>query len=436
MKSKLIPVFVSIIFILAGCGTTANLNESELVSTETMESVKGETEEINVETSQSEEIVEEITIDKSSEFKLEQVKPINKFYTEYDGKIYYRQYSAEDKVSGELFGGYGDVIEVTEKDLMCMDDSGNVNKVGTDNGIGALVIVDGKLYSQKRNNGFINQVYSCDLSGENEKTYESSDVVGLIGDSIICTAPQKGIYVIDTKSQEEKLLSDTANEYLFAANDSIFYVENDENGSAIIYSVTLNGEISKIVEVTTEDLEKYTGSVAFLVKITCTQTANNKIYFSAGSYGGSTNMYQGGIIASVNADGTDFEIVDEFATDKFYVLEDSSLTITEGDKVREPYFSDSSDVCIIRDTNSSEEILMSKSEYEGLGLGGLDDYIDETYWAMSEMELVGDKFFFTISTGTHDASQDIGWRTYYTRDVSSVFCKNMTTGDITMLYTY
>ncbi len=127
-----------------------------------------------------EEYVEPIDINpsqESEEVKIIEKKLPNRLYAKYDEKIYFRQYAAEDKISGEVFGNFSDVMEVTEKDLMCMDQSGDVIKVGTDSGIGTMLIVDGYLYSQRRDSAIFNKVYVRDLEGSYEKEFESADIV-------------------------------------------------------------------------------------------------------------------------------------------------------------------------------------------------------------------------------------------------------------------
>ena len=120
-KAVLKVALVFSILMCAGCASTDN----EIMEIQVVEDVQEEIEE-SMSTPTPEVVKEE--------------KLPNQLYAEYDGKIYFRRYSAEDKVPGELFGNFRDAEEVTEKDLMCMDSAGNVEKIGTDFGIGTMLI--------------------------------------------------------------------------------------------------------------------------------------------------------------------------------------------------------------------------------------------------------------------------------------------------------
>ncbi len=227
-----------------------------------------------------------------------------------------------------------------------------------------------------------------------------------------------------------------AEDYLFTANDRIYYTEYSQSRDVYIYDISLTGEKGEIAKLSSDDVKEYTDSDAEYVKIVCAQIASNKIYFTAGSYGGSAGEYQGGIIARVNTDGTEFEILRESNYENFYILNEDVEVIIEGEKIAEPYFSEQYDLCFVKDADSEVEILLSKDEYESLGLGGYADYTENSYWGISETEVVGDKLFFTISIGKREENQDIGWRPYYTRELTSIYWKNMTTGEIYKLYSY
>ena len=397
-----------------------------------------ENTEIQVVEDVQEEIEESISTPTPEVVKEEKFP--NQLYAEYDGKIYFRRYSAEDKVPGELFGNFRDVEEVTEKDLMCMDSEGNVEKIGTDSGIGTMLIFDGYLYSAKRDvtdSGYLyNQVYSCKLDGTEEINYESTDVVGMLGSYLVCTGKEKKLFIIDTVTREEKLLTSGADEYLFTADNQVYFVSYPEVTEAVIYRVTADGVKSEIARMTVDDLKKISETEANYISVVCSQIAGNKLYFAAGYYAGSAHMYQGGLMARVNADGTEFEILGEFLPDSFYILNNDLENIVGGKKLGRSYFSEDLALCYVKDADSTEEVLLTQEEYESLGMGGYSDYQEDNFWELSEVEVTGDKLFFTITTGKHDASQDIGWRYYYTREKTAVFCKDMKTGEICELYAY
>lgn len=57
----------------------------------------------------------------------------NRLYAEWNGNIYFRQYSDEDIEKGALWAGFGDIPD-TVKELMCLTPDGELTQVGTDYG--------------------------------------------------------------------------------------------------------------------------------------------------------------------------------------------------------------------------------------------------------------------------------------------------------------
>ena len=53
----------------------------------------------------------------------------NKLYAEWEGNIYFRQYSDEDLEEGALWANFGDIPN-TEKELMCLTPDGELTQVG------------------------------------------------------------------------------------------------------------------------------------------------------------------------------------------------------------------------------------------------------------------------------------------------------------------
>ena len=94
----------------------------------------------------------------------------NKLYAEWDGKIYFRQYSDEDFEGGALWAKF-DYVPDTEKEIMCLEPDGTLTQVGTDYGHGIMFIVNGRLCSQRytsrknseSDDSYATVVYSCEL---------------------------------------------------------------------------------------------------------------------------------------------------------------------------------------------------------------------------------------------------------------------------------
>ena len=287
----------------------------------------------------------------------------NKLYAEWDGNIYFRQYSDEDIEKGALWANFGDIPD-TEKEIMCLRPDGTLTQVGTDYGHGTMFIANGRIYTQryiKRKNSagddsYDSVVYSCELDGSDVTEYISCGVLALRGNWIICetrNAGMEGLAVINVQTGQERILVDAQEQglvesqkqysfldYLGATEEEIFYyihsgihgdldydyIGDDEN--LVLYSVDYEGNICELATITRKEYADYMGEEDFFFEtamhIHYFKILGDDIYFSAGTDNGSAHMYSGGPIFSMKKDGSERK-AEEFSFDDIFYLYDDGV---------------------------------------------------------------------------------------------------------------
>lgn len=405
----------------------------------------------------------------------------NEIYAEWDGDIYFRQYSDEDIESGALWGDFSPVAD-TEKELMCMDAEGSIVQVGVDSGCGNMFIVDGRIYSQSYSAIKGYQVYSCGLDGEDRIIYQSGKVLDVNGGKVICQKGHDygGLYCIDTQSGQKQVLTKGHKwcQYLGADEEGIFfygYQVNEETGTEelVLYSADYEGNIEMLRMFPREEYIEIMGEwnlYQYPLEIYDFKIVEDMIYFAAGSSNGNAKMYTGGPIYSMKRDGSNAK-VEAVAFDDFFYLyddgdnrviyyrgDDESYGSSVGDDLMRQvilYGEAPQDVVLWRsyasydkpdtygitgtllfypDTSAVCYVLLTEEECEELSVS---PYVDSRrVQKIADIEYIAGKLFFTVTDLTYNAQESIGWRDYYDRGRSVCYCKDMESGKIQVLYEY
>lgn len=364
----------------------------------------------------------------------------NEYYTQWDGNIYFRQYSDKSMDEGALFANYSpNHDENVPKDIMCMDSDGNITKVGKDYGRDVIFILNEKIYSTGR---FSDEtvIYSSDLTGENINTYENLfDIYDTYNDIIICQTKKWGIAVIDSKTGKEKTLVEYEDEhisYLGCDDKYIYYYLNQSNEELLLYKMTYDGDSTLLTKIIIESINPAYYIPDF-------QIVDDYLFFNVGYDDGSGSYYQGGNIYQLKKDGTEKEVIykqyfQEYNDPSFYVYKTNSghYEIKERSSQGICQMDDNGDIYIYPDETNIKYILLTKNEYYTLGHGNQDTMEDKKIWTIDNMEYINGKFFFTIHIGIYNDEESIGWRDYYTRLESYDYCKDLSTQEITLLNQY
>jgi hypothetical protein len=214
-------------------------------------------------------------------------------------------------------------------------------------------------------------------------------------------------------------------------------------GTVKLVSVHVDGTMETVLTITEPDLYEYGDRGT---EIQCFQMVGDRIYFSYGAYGGTGNFYQGGKIASVNKDGSDFQLlagtVVEGDTSKdstiyqgmvdenFYVAlnnqvetlyfsrsfesqEVFQLDIASGEvmisdfvinKEKEPFLYQDS-VINYENASISETILIPQVDYSLLNLPQ-----PAAYTLLKDIQVGNGYVYYKMEASDLEPTADIGWR--------------------------
>lgn len=416
----------------------------------------------------------------------------NKLYAEWDGRIYYRQYSGEDMEEGGLWADFAP-IAYARKELMCIEPDGSVVQVGIDYGCDAMFIVNGRLYSQRyvkqqnQETGYEEgdyRVYSCELDGSDAIEYTSTEVLAVRGNRVICNA-KPGLVYIDTLTGQEHILLDQDAVYLDADEEKIFccyYPRSEENDYDVtVCSLDYEGNLHELKTVTREEyadcVDMDVGMLVFETRIgiPCFKMIGDDLYFSAGTYNGTGSIYTGGPIYSMKKDGSECRIETTSYEQNFYLYDDGvsrALYFASADDgtpigedglrrinlygeeqniiLRMPYtpyddpyvytvsdpkaYPNGDSVVVYPDTSGICYVLLTMQESEELAIRTQVD--GRMVQQIDGVEYLDGKLFFTVTDLIYSEEYSLGWRDGYERGRSVCYCKDVESGEIRQLYEY
>lgn len=278
----------------------------------------------------------------------------NEMYAEWEGNIYYRQYSDEDMEDGGLWAYFGSVPG-TEKEIMCMKPDGSVTQVGVDYGCNEFYIVNGRIYSSaygwtddEGREVIRDGVYSCALDGSDVREYDSSWIYDVRGNKIVCAMGDNALAWIDGRDGEEHILlpkNDAyhGSVYLGATEEAVFlsklvrneseeYEEYLQPYDVTLYFVDYQGNTKDLATVTMQEYTEDCVSEEFLVNVNQSplfisyfQIMENDLFFSVGTTNGTAHVYSGGMIYRVKKDGSGLtRLVKESLTESFYLYDNGA----------------------------------------------------------------------------------------------------------------
>lgn len=369
--------------------------------------------------------------------------------------------------------------------MICIYPDGRKEAVFTDTGNGQFFIVNDRIYMTEMDTAS-SAVYSVDMQGENRTDYGNGFIRGVDEQKSfifmeLCNPPEDGaflsqFYVLNCKNNELKLLwedKEGIKDFIIYDDGKIYYqscvVRNLEDTHDREYTLRL---LSMRPDGTDERLLAVMPIVkSYRQSIQQVQIVDGIVYFSYGGYQGSASVYQGGSIASVKTDGTDFKVIvdseESFASEYFYVqnLKDRTLihfnsmiemqgenmvahdTITgEEFPSNLPYQSKGQPHKIFW-CNRNDGIWESGSIYTIADYFGtvteLADSLDEKIqWSegvmpdLRDMSYIDGYLYFTSESSEFDESASIGWRDGYKRLRTEVYRLKVDEGILEQLYYY
>lgn len=340
-------------------------------------------------------------------------------------------------------------------------------------------------------------VYSCELDGSDVREYAASRILAVRNGKVICEMPEYefirevrgvdtgGLSLIDAQTGREQILVDAKTEYSFpnfldATDEEIFYyayvtTDQDEVYDAVLYSTDYEGHIRELTTVTNKEyldsrqidpelmkLMEGDYELRIPIEILCFKILGDDIYFCAGAYG--AGYFMGGPIYSMKKDGSERKAL-TFSDDEYFYLYDDGVNrvlycsprdadysgnmtplVLAGEAPQDivldvfltPYeepgvhlLTDS--VLFYPDTSGICYVLIT---YEDCAKLSVDVFEERTYnQGIRDIEYVGGKIFFTVTDLITD-EPDIIWSSGYVRGRTACYCKNIESGEISLLYEY
>ncbi|MBQ3665649.1 MAG: hypothetical protein II919_06050 [Lachnospiraceae bacterium] len=393
-----------------------------------------------------------------------------------DGKTYYWKYN-EESFNGEALYQHYAPQKDAKNELVCVSEDGSEEVLYTGNAGGALYIMGDRLYFLKNTYNENGYSYTDELvymkfvkgkwnsndihrvgNGEIKAVDTKRSMIifdGDLGDGKTC------LYAID--QNDESTFIGYAVSFVAYEDGMIYYQDNSaiqneddaRNGSVALYQSDLEGD-SVLLAKTEPDLYEFASGGKCVIE--CAQVVDDMIYFSYGRYDGSAYLFQGGNIARVSKNGTDYEVVTSIGeNNQFYVYSDQ-----KGEKL---IFQKLYNKNLVMDLNTGEEKETSKpAGAVGKAFAAYSDDSNETKYylyqeadgkvselfsdidyksenpeeavSFKDVECVGEYVYYRIDYGMHNQENDVGWRYSYDREKTEVYRKNLETDETELLYEY
>ena len=344
----------------------------------------------------------------------------------YANETYAWEYTKNSLKTAALFANY-DYVTCDANQLVKTDANGKRTVIYQGNGYGNLWIVNERMYLY-RNNSKENkerELFSLNMQGKDEHAYGDYEVHAVYDKYLVLTnSEETEIHVMDTET-EDILLLETDAQYLYTDDDTVYFTEHpkDTDEHIVLASVKLDAtERCRLADVRKEDVNQIIQTSTNLY-INCVQVVKDKVYFSCGTYGGSASVYQGGVLAKVKKDGSNFKVLGE-APINFTVYETGE--IMKYGRINQPFQDDNGNIWIYKN-NAREKLIVNGEDYNRRST--VDEYVD-----IRNVDVQKDVVYFSVNYSVPDESVSIGWRTGYRLQSSVYYRKNLKTGISEKLY--
>jgi len=413
--------------------------------------------------------------DATTDITSKEVDNNGSLYVAYQGNTFYRQYTADSYEAEGLFGTYNSVAD-SLKNMMYKKSDGTVEIAFSDVGEGDIYICNDNMYLMKTGADYISTVYSVGLDGKGEQVIGTGQILGIdeTTQTLVCMlADETDTYQLFkvngvTGEAVKYGLQVPYSSFLTLQGGVIYYLgevkfEAAQMGEVKLCSVKVDGTDEKLLADTAADLYEYGDREAV---IPCIQLVGDTIYFSYGAYGGTGNFYQGGRIAKVMTDGSDFEILlgnpdangdPVTIADIFYVAQDKGedllyysqggeeytkniLQISTGEisETDLPIFAEGDPfeyeegISVYLNQSASSTNWIPKVDYSLLKL---DDGVDYLY-TVTNIELCDDWVYYQIEANESAPEVSVGWRDGYRRIKTIVMREELEGDKVETLYEY
>lgn len=382
---------------------------------------------------------------------------------EYQGNTYYWQYQTDSVESEGIFTNYS-YNSNTENQLVCRSSDGTVTPLYTGIGFGDILLLDNRLYFSVNQDVCSIKLDGSDLNLTENVTLEAAD-------------PVNGCVILSHDDGTARILesmdvwgnrTQLAEGYFLTVQDGVVYYQLPRTVGSDVKLGSVHTDGSEQLVLASSPLDDTWGYGG----IEGIQILGDTVYYSCGLYSGTANLWQGGYISSVKTDGTGYQVLTEDVLDANF-----SVFLSDGKPVlrwnNSDYNSNSAEggslsacmdletktitgsplpngslgkvltdndrnVWVYTDTSGTPVQLLSAEEgYQSLGSYPYGTQDDGKEWKnITESCYTGTSFYFAVTTSTYESSLDLGWRSGFRRNSTQWYCKNLSTGETELLYSY
>ncbi len=279
----------------------------------------------------------------------------------------------------------------------------------------------------------------CDLDGGNKKALCAGVIKEIDSTGTYLIAADETSVFSLTADGTKTIITDNGT-YLTVYDDTVYFSPalgrtDASKGVVTLSAANVDGTDVRELHTTDGGLYKYDTSVSnAAISQMCFD--EDYIYFSYGSIGGTGHYFQGGLVDRVRYDGTDGSTVagdNDNRMGPYFTVIDGEVS-AEWNDFSEAMFS------YMTEFNTVDRVTYQKDPATGevTAIVSADEYIEDTSLShtVNYMEVTDDKAYFLVHSATTDPSQAMGWRDYYVREQSTLYCKDLQSGDITAWDTF
>ncbi len=407
MKSKkivLVGILVMMLLFLTGCGTEKNEENTE----------------------RKEENSDNVVVEKDG--SEEQKKKISNSnvgtFVEYNGDIYYWKMDSGSREESSLFAKYTESTNY-KNNLVKLQPDGTETVILSDAGAGKICIANDTIFYESRAKSDV-QVCSINLDGKEKREYKNGFLKYIV-DNYIYIQSQNDISIIDVSNKNNNFVVETAN-IVGVAGKNVYYTKSTSNGNVETMEIGyINGTNDSGI-VASFNSSEYSDDFANEEYLNVTfldfTYRDNKVMIDVGFVAGTGHFVQEGWTISMDADGKNVsKNMKSDASD----VNDSLLEITDKPVKY------SNGLVYTDKATGKETTLLSKDELVSK-LGFKED--DDGTYGVYSADVIGDEIYVTIDSGTHNPSEDIGWRYSYKRVKTIAFKYNLKENSIEKIYEF
>lgn len=400
-------------------------------------------------------------IENIPDINLNQIISISHRYAEYGEDLYYWEYNKKSYINKSLFAIYYPQVNI-EKNLVVLHNDGMKETIFNACGVDDIYIVNNRVYfhDYKEENDY--EIYSLDLHGKDLRFHGKGQIKDIDDKKnyIIVNTNEENrtLYSINSTTFETKTLYESTglNSYdsYLGVKDSIIYFSsiNNKSNKQNIYSMDVDG--SNKNNILTLSASKYEDN-----RIPCFKIVEDNIYLSVGCYSGTAHVYQGGFIATMKTDGSQYRVLLEEANDNFIIIkkndkwflntekyyEDTTISIdlstgkftTLGHHIHAEYqpFINEDCLWVYEDFREEPNLLIKDIEKKFI-VPIQDKLVNSDLYGIANIEVHKNYIVICVEASRYNPKDDIGWRMSYKLKKGIAFVYNRNNANVKKIFKY